>query len=83
MPGGRSPVLAAKPGGTLVEVARRLYRLRKRRDSELGALLFSEPAWDILLDLYVAQCEGRPIYLWSLCVAANIPLSSAHRRSNK
>ncbi|CAN5497430.1 hypothetical protein BH10PSE12_BH10PSE12_08000 [soil metagenome] len=38
------------------------------------------PTWDVLLDLYLAHQEGRTIYLWSLCVAANIPMSSAHRK---
>ena len=33
-----------------------------------------------MLDLYLAFHEGRTINVWSLCLAANIPTSTAHRR---
>jgi DNA-binding MarR family transcriptional regulator len=75
----RSPVPAAKPGGTLVEVARRLYRLRKRRDSELGALLFSEPAWDILLDLFISDYDDRQLSVSAVCIGARAPSATALR----
>lgn len=46
----------------------------------LGPPLCLAPMWDILLDLYLAELEERPIYLWQSCVASNIPISSAHRK---
>lgn len=45
-----------------------------------GFAVCPAPTWDILLDLYSAQCDGTDIYLSSLCIAAHIPLSSAHRK---
>jgi hypothetical protein len=41
----------------VVEEARRHYRLRRMRDQEFGPALFGEPAWDILLDLYIAVSD--------------------------
>jgi DNA-binding MarR family transcriptional regulator len=34
----------------------------------------------MLLDLYMAHHEQREVYLWPLCMAANTPLSTAHRK---
>ncbi|WP_157217980.1 MarR family transcriptional regulator [Flavisphingomonas formosensis] len=53
---------------------------RKLLGERLGFDACPSPTWDILLDLYLAHHERRAIYLWSLCIAANIPLSSAHRK---
>jgi DNA-binding MarR family transcriptional regulator len=41
--------------------------------------LFADPAWDMLLDLFVAKGEGRSISVSSLCIAAGVPASTAHR----
>ena len=35
-----------------------LLDLRKRREESLGAALFADPAWDILLDLFVRHIDG-------------------------
>lgn len=63
-----------------IEVCRLLIGQRRIVGLELGFDLCPSPTWDILLDLYLAHYEDRPTYLWALCVAANIPMSSAHRR---
>lgn len=61
-------------------VCRFLILERKLVGEHLGFENCPSPTWDVLLDLFVALHEGRTIYLWSLCVAANIPMSSAHRK---
>lgn len=55
--------------------------LRARRDREwqFPRGLFSDPAWDILLDLYVAQCEGRLVSMWDACQAAAVAETSGMR----
>ncbi|TXC72916.1 transcriptional regulator [Sphingomonas ginsenosidivorax] len=68
-----------KPGATLVDVARRLYLLRKRRDAELGNLLFSEPAWDILLDLFISDYDDRQLSVSAVCIGARAPSATALR----
>lgn len=61
-------------------LAESLLRLRRRRESVLGAHLFADPCWDMLLDLYVALNKGtRPVSVSSLCVAAAVPATTAIR----
>jgi hypothetical protein len=45
---------------TDLEKARALYQQRRDRDAAFGRFttVFSEPAWDILLDLFIAHEEG-------------------------
>lgn len=62
-----------------VHVAYGIYWARRQRDRLLGANLFAEPAWDILLDLFVAGYEGRKVSVSSACVASAVPTSTALR----
>ena len=63
----------------LVDVAKRLYALRKVRDDLLGAALFSEPAWDILLDLFISDHEDRRLSVSAVCIGARAPSATALR----
>jgi DNA-binding MarR family transcriptional regulator len=60
-------------------VARALLALQTSRGKAIGVQMFSDPAWDMLLDLFVAAGERRTVCVSSLCLAANIPVSTAHR----
>jgi hypothetical protein len=71
---------ADQPVGRRREVCRQLIAERKLVGARLGFDLCPAPAWDMLLDLYLAHQEGRKTNLWSLCMAAHIPTSSAHRK---
>lgn len=67
-----------------VENARATIRRRLLRRQLLDAPdLFGEPAWDMILDLFVHGGEGRPIAMSSVCVSAGIPFSSAMRLVQK
>jgi DNA-binding MarR family transcriptional regulator len=59
--------------------ARDHYGLRRARARFLDAALFGEPSWDILLDLYIARCEGRPSSTKSACLGAAVPQTTALR----
>ena len=61
--------------------ARAVYRARRQRDAAFGNIvdLFGEPAWDIMLDLLVAEADGHPISITSASVAANVPPTTALR----
>jgi DNA-binding MarR family transcriptional regulator len=63
----------------LVDVAKRLYELRKVRDALLGKALFSEPAWDILLDLFISDHQGRRLSVSAVCIGARAPSATALR----
>ena len=64
----------------LGELALQLYRARRRRDEIFGdGALFREPAWDILLDLYIAAHNGNEVSVTSACVGAAVPETTALR----
>lgn len=63
---------------TAVEVSETI-RARRRRDEFFKAHLFADPAWDILLDLYLSYLEGRTDVVSSVCVAAAVPATTALR----
>jgi hypothetical protein len=52
---------------------------RAARNRLFGNELFADPAWDILLDLTIARAESRRISVSSLCIAANVPTTTALR----
>lgn len=58
---------------------RRYLRARRLRDELLPAELFADPAWDMLLDLYASELEGRPVSVSSACIAAAVPPTTALR----
>lgn len=62
------------------KICKRLIAERKRVGVHLGFELIPAPAWDILLDLYLAERAGKAVQIWSLCIAANVPTSTAHRK---
>jgi DNA-binding MarR family transcriptional regulator len=66
-------------GSDPIALAVQLYRARRLRDSLLSGVLFAEPAWDILLDLYVAHHEGRDVSVSSACLAACVPPTTGLR----
>lgn len=59
--------------------ARKLYLERRRRDSWFGQGLFADPAWDILLDLYACEAEGRRVSISDASIAACVPATTSLR----
>lgn len=57
-----------------------LYKERRRREILFkDEDLFGEPAWDILLDLFIADVQGRPAGVSSACMGAAVPSTTALR----
>ncbi len=56
-----------------------LIRQRRKRASLFGADLFSDPAWDMLLDLAAARLENERVSVSSLCLASGAPQTTALR----
>ena len=62
------------------EYAREAYHIRRRRTDIFGnAELFGEPAWDILLDLYIAYVENKPVSVSSACIGSAAPPTTGLR----
>lgn len=70
---------AATHPGDLTAYARRILARGKQRDRYFDPMLFSNPAWDILLNLYVAGGEGRMVSVLDTCVASTVPQGVALR----
>jgi len=70
---------AATHNADLTEFARQLLAGRKQRDRYFDPVLFSNPAWDILLNLYVADAEGRRLNVLESCTASTVPQGVALR----
>lgn len=54
-------------------------RLRLSRNDRLGANVFRDPAWDMMLDLLVAQEEQRDLSVSQLCIGSGAPATTALR----
>lgn len=60
--------------------ARRTYRNRRSRTGVFGdKTLFGEPAWDLLLDLFIAAKERKRVPVTSACIGAAVPTTTALR----
>jgi hypothetical protein len=80
----REPPARREAGGAILshrDLAAQLYKERRDRDHELpeaGAFL-NEPAWDMLLDLFIASEEGRAVNVTSACIGACVPSTTGLR----
>jgi DNA-binding MarR family transcriptional regulator len=70
---------ALHPGAQQAATVRAVRHERRRRGEFLNSALFADPAWDILLELFLAELEQRRTSVGGLCSAANIPLTTGLR----
>jgi DNA-binding MarR family transcriptional regulator len=75
------PIADAKPSLSepSAQKVRSILKLRRKRDAYFNKNLFADPAWDILLDLYAAELEGKKVSVSSLCIAACVPPTTGLR----
>lgn len=65
------------------EKVRRLIRVRRLRERQLGAELFSDPAWDILLEALASELGRSRVSVSRLCHASAVSGTTALRWINK
>lgn len=75
---GRLPT-PALPRGVDPLLIRRIQSSRHARLRFFDPDLVADPVWDMLLDLGLAAMEGREISVSSLCIASNVPRTTALR----
>jgi DNA-binding MarR family transcriptional regulator len=63
----------------LAEIAAREYRARRSRERYFDRTLFGEPAWDILIDLFIQQSSGKTVSVTSAAIASQVPVTTALR----
>lgn len=61
------------------ELAKQLLAQRMARFDHFPAELFHEPAWDMLLALFVAHEERRTMNVKTLVASANAPVTTSQR----
>ena len=73
-----SDLIHDAPDAQILRNAEITSRRRLLRKQLLGdSAQFGEPAWDILLDLFIHETKGQHLSMSALCVTAGIPTSSA------
>lgn len=73
---------APTSGRDSASFAKGIIRARSQRSKFLPQKLFSEPAWDILLELYAAEIAQRRMAVSQVCAAAKVPATTALRWLN-
>lgn len=73
------PADAGEPRPVTAARIRAHIKARRLRERFLPADLFADPAWDMLLDLAAARLEGTMVSVSSLCIAGNVPTTTALR----
>lgn len=66
-------------GTSLPDMVRRLYEERRERDRCFPPGLFGEPAWDLILALFIARHEGRAMSVRAACEAAGAAKTTGRR----
>ena len=77
---------AAEPGAArqpLEQFAARALKVRLTRNEVLGAPLFQDLAWNMLLDLFVSEGEGRRVSVSSLTISSGGAQTTALRYLEK
>ena len=75
--GNREPLETTAP--ERFKLAQSLLAARRRRTSLMPGVCFGEPAWDMLLDLYVSQERSAGLSVSNLCDASGVPATTALR----
>lgn len=70
-------------GGSGLDFIKELQKQRMRRAEIIKSSLFSDPAWDILLDLMAARLSNQTVSVSSACAAAQVPFSTGLRYVNR
>lgn len=79
-PPGNAAMLQARGSRNHMRLARKTYALRRKRAAIFGNPdLFGEPAWDILLDLFIAHGDGKSVSVSSACIGSAAPATTGLR----
>lgn len=68
-------------GRESADFARQLWWERRLRTAFFPAELFSEPAWDLILDIFAAERTGEPVRMSKAHLSACAPPSVAERKA--
>lgn len=69
----------AAPDPDPVAYARQLLAAHKQRVQLLGDIPVGEPAWEILLYLFLQDADGQPTSVSDACLASGVPTTTGLR----
>lgn len=78
-PGPARPLGADVSIGAPTAAQIRRYIVARRERDVLAKGLFSDPAWDILLELFASSLEGQEVTVTGACTAAGCPPTTGLR----
>lgn len=64
---------------SLLVPTRHYLRARRLREGLFPEGIFADPAWDMLLDLFASELEGKKVCVSSACSMAGVPATTALR----
>ncbi|WP_185679465.1 winged helix DNA-binding protein [Novosphingobium piscinae] len=59
--------------------AERVWEARRARAQVIAPHLLGEPGWDMMIDLFIAERQGRVSLVKSVCLASGVPYTTAWR----
>lgn len=74
----RDHILEARQADLTLQ-ARQIRRRRELRRNHVDKDLIGEPAWEMLLDLYLAKADSKPMTVSSVCNRSQVAESTARR----
>ena len=75
----QSPFVAANHAASVTQI----IEARRRRNSLFSPDLFADPAWDIMLELFLARLECRTTAASELGYKTNVPMTTSLRWIDK
>lgn len=69
----------APPSVDLLALAKQISEVRSARSAFVDPTLLGEPGYDILIAIFIADAERRPLRVADLAVVAGVPASTALR----
>lgn len=73
------PKIRPQHSAPTADLAEAIYRDRQRRAKFLPSVPLTEPAWDVLLDIYFRTCRNERVSVSNACVASGVPSATALR----
>ncbi|PXA84185.1 hypothetical protein DMC47_41210 [Nostoc sp. 3335mG] len=76
--------LQDEPGdASLYDLARTEKRFRSLRNRHFGVAMFRDPAWDMLLDLIIAEDDRKRLSVTALCLGSGVAPTTALRHLDR
>lgn len=77
------PTVGPSRENTIAALARNVHRTRLKGNGLLGVRIMSDPKFEMLLLLFIAEYEDRRLSVSDLCLSVNVPQTTGLRHLEK